>query len=215
MRSTPATARSRRSRSDRARSRPVPFELIKPDTNFDFVGQAKYAIALSLAILRSPWPRCPLRDPAVRLGIDFTGGTEMQLRFAQGARGRRGARSARCSRGFELEGADVVRLGEKASAGDVPAAPRTGESAGDAERAASTSCSDGASRARARRRRGRARRVRRPEGRRGAAPRRHPLARGREPAAAGLHRLPLHADLRAGRDRRAGPRRRGDLRRCS
>src|SRR5688572_3735615 len=84
MRSTPATAPSPRCRSDRARSRLVPLELIKSNTRINFVGQAKYAVVLSLAIVVIAVGAMFVRDPAVRLGIDFTGGTEMQLRFAQG-----------------------------------------------------------------------------------------------------------------------------------
>ena len=75
----------------------MPFELIKPDTRIDFVGQAKYAIALSLAIVAAAVAAMFVREPAVRLGIDFTGGMEMQLRFARGRRRRREPRSARCS----------------------------------------------------------------------------------------------------------------------
>ena len=89
----------------------MPFQLIKPDTRIDFVGQSKWALALSTAILVAAAAAMVLRDPPVRMGIDFTGGMEMQLRFAEGGAvdegGIRGVLA-----GFELDDADVVRLGE-------------------------------------------------------------------------------------------------------
>jgi preprotein translocase subunit SecF len=89
----------------------VPFELIKPDTRIDFVRQAKYAVALSLAILAAAVAAMFVREPAVRLGIDFTGGLEMQLRFADGEAVDE-TRIRDVLAGFELEGSDLVRLGE-------------------------------------------------------------------------------------------------------
>ncbi len=89
----------------------MPFELIKPDTNIDFVGQAKYAVALSLAILALAVAAMFVREPALRLGVDFTGGMEMQLRFPEGASvGETAIRDTLAP--FQLEGADVIRLGE-------------------------------------------------------------------------------------------------------
>jgi len=90
----------------------VPFELIKPDIRINFVGQAKYAVALSLAILAMAVGAMFVRDPAVRMGIDFTGGMEMQLRFAQGSVTE--SRIREVLAGFDLEASDVVRLGEAA-----------------------------------------------------------------------------------------------------
>jgi preprotein translocase subunit SecF len=91
----------------------VPFELIKPDTKIDFVGQSKYVIAFSTAIVLLAIGAMFVREPAVRLGIDFTGGMEMQVRFAQGAAvdesGIRGVLA-----GFDLADAEVIRLGDAA-----------------------------------------------------------------------------------------------------
>lgn len=89
----------------------MPFELIKPDTRINFVGQVKYAIALSLTILGIAVGAMFVRDPAVRMGIDFTGGMEMQLRFAQGAAVDE-ARIRAVLAGFDLEGSEVVQLGD-------------------------------------------------------------------------------------------------------
>jgi preprotein translocase subunit SecF len=89
----------------------VPFELIKPDTNVDFVRYSKYAVALSLAIMAGAAAAMFVREPAVRLGIDFTGGMEMQVRFAEGDAVDE-TRIREVLEGFDLEGSDLVRLGE-------------------------------------------------------------------------------------------------------
>jgi preprotein translocase subunit SecF len=91
----------------------VPFELIKPNTKIDFVGQAKYAIAFSSAIVLLAIGAMFVRHPAIRMGIDFTGGMEMQLQFAQGASVDE-ARIREVLSSFDLEASDVVRLGEPA-----------------------------------------------------------------------------------------------------
>jgi preprotein translocase subunit SecF len=90
----------------------VPFELIKPDTRIDFVGQSKYAIALSTAIVLAAIVAMFVRTPPIRMGIDFTGGMEMQLQFAQASSVEEGGiRSV--LEGFGLESSDVIRLGER------------------------------------------------------------------------------------------------------
>jgi preprotein translocase subunit SecF len=90
----------------------VPFELIKPDTNIDFVGQAKYVIAFSTAIVLVGVAAMLVRDPPVRLGVDFTGGVELQLRFQPEAAVDE-TRIRNVLAGFDLAGSDVVQLGEK------------------------------------------------------------------------------------------------------
>jgi preprotein translocase subunit SecF len=89
----------------------VPFELIKPDTNFDFVGRSKYVIAFSAAIVAIGIGAMFVRDPAIRMGVDFTGGVELQLRFApESSVDEAGIR--RVLAGFDLAGSDVIRLGD-------------------------------------------------------------------------------------------------------
>ena len=61
----------------------MPFELIKPDTRIDFVKQAKYAVATSTLIVVAAIAAMFVHEPAIRMGIDFTGGMEMQLKFAE------------------------------------------------------------------------------------------------------------------------------------
>lgn len=88
------------------------FELIKPDTRIDFVGQSKYAIALSSAIVLLAIVAMFVRTPPIRMGIDFTGGMEMQLHFEQaGSVDEGGIRQV--LGGFGLESSDVIRLGER------------------------------------------------------------------------------------------------------
>lgn len=90
----------------------MPFELIKPDTNIDFVGQAKYVIAFSTLIILVGIGAMLVRDPPVRLGVDFTGGVELQLRFAPEAAVDE-SRIRDVLAGFDLAGSDVVKLGEE------------------------------------------------------------------------------------------------------
>ena len=58
------------------------FELIRPDTNFDFIGKWKYCVAGSIAVILLGLAAIPVLG--VRWGIDFVGGTEVQVRFADG-----------------------------------------------------------------------------------------------------------------------------------
>jgi preprotein translocase subunit SecF len=90
----------------------VPFELIKPNTNIDFVGQTKYVIAFSIGILLLAVALMFLRDPPIRLGVDFTGGMEIQFSFAQAEAVDEG-RIREVLGGFDLASSDVVKLGER------------------------------------------------------------------------------------------------------
>ena len=89
----------------------MPFELVKPDTRIDFVKQTKYAIALSTLILVAAAAAMFVRTPPVRMGIDFTGGMEIQLKFAEASVvNEAGIRSV--LDGFDLADSEVIRLGE-------------------------------------------------------------------------------------------------------
>ena len=57
-------------------------ELIRHDTHYDFIGKWKYCVAGSLAILLLGIAAIPVIG--IRWGIDFVGGTEVQVRFAEG-----------------------------------------------------------------------------------------------------------------------------------
>jgi preprotein translocase subunit SecF len=57
----------------------VPFQIIKPGTHIDFLGKWRICVAVSTALVVVGLVGIPLRG--FRLGIDFAGGTEVQVRF--------------------------------------------------------------------------------------------------------------------------------------
>jgi preprotein translocase subunit SecF len=61
----------------------MPFEIIPPGTHFDFLGKWKLALTLSLTIIGIALAAIPIRG--LRVGIDFAGGTEVLVRFAEGS----------------------------------------------------------------------------------------------------------------------------------
>jgi len=84
------------------------FEIIKPDTHIDFMGRRKLFVGLSFALLIVGLLAVPLRG--IRTGIDFSGGTELQVAFAGDAPVDEGAIRAAVA-DFGVENADVVRFG--------------------------------------------------------------------------------------------------------
>jgi preprotein translocase subunit SecF len=60
----------------------VPFEIVPSGTQIDFIGRRRIAFAVSALLLAAAAIAVPTRG--VRLGIDFAGGTEVQLLFEQG-----------------------------------------------------------------------------------------------------------------------------------
>jgi preprotein translocase subunit SecF len=84
------------------------FQLVPPDTKFDFLGKGKLAAAISLVVILAGLVAIPIRG--IRTGIDFSGGTELQLSFPTESSVDEGVlRSALGEIG--LEGADVIRFG--------------------------------------------------------------------------------------------------------
>lgn len=84
------------------------FEIIKPGTRIDFIGKWRVAAALSVALLLAGALAIPLRG--IQLGIDFAGGTEVQVRFDEGVEASTGPiRDVAQSVG--IEGASVIRYG--------------------------------------------------------------------------------------------------------
>ena len=55
------------------------FEIVPPGTRIDFIGKRRAAAALSLGLILASLVAIPIRG--VRLGIDFAGGNEVQVRF--------------------------------------------------------------------------------------------------------------------------------------
>jgi preprotein translocase subunit SecF len=67
----------------------VPFEIVPAGTNVDFIGRRRICAAISLGLLALSLAAIPWRG--IRLGIDFAGGTEVQVRFASGVTASEGA----------------------------------------------------------------------------------------------------------------------------
>ena len=88
----------------------MPFELVPPGTKFDFIGKWKICAAISAVVIAIGL--VGLWKPGARLGVDFAGGSEMQVRFSgevpDDAQAR--IRDVMASLGIPSEG--VVRFGE-------------------------------------------------------------------------------------------------------
>jgi preprotein translocase subunit SecF len=67
----------------------VPFELVPAGTKIDFIGKRRICAVLSIALLAAGAIAVPLQG--VKLGIDFAGGTEVQVRFEDEAGASEGA----------------------------------------------------------------------------------------------------------------------------
>ena len=67
----------------------MPFEIIPAGTKIDFIGRRRVCAAVSALVLLAGVVAIPLRG--VRYGIDFAGGTEVQLRFDDEAGANEGA----------------------------------------------------------------------------------------------------------------------------
>ena len=57
------------------------FQLIKPDTNFDFIGKGKFFISISIAFVLFSFVIFVTKG--LKFGIDFSGGTELSIHFNQ------------------------------------------------------------------------------------------------------------------------------------
>jgi preprotein translocase subunit SecF len=60
------------------------FEIVKPGTHIDFIGRWRVAAVVSLGVLLIGAIAIPIRG--FRMGVDFAGGSEVQLRFTGDAR---------------------------------------------------------------------------------------------------------------------------------
>jgi preprotein translocase subunit SecF len=85
------------------------FEIVKPGTKIDFLSKWKIAAACSLVAILVGLVGIPLRG--FRMGVDFAGGTEMQVRFTgEGAVSEAPIRKVLGDLG--IANASVVRVGE-------------------------------------------------------------------------------------------------------
>jgi preprotein translocase subunit SecF len=87
----------------------VPFELVPQGTHIDFIGKRHLAIGISLLMLLAGVIAVPING--VKLGIDFQGGTEMQVLFENQIAADEGA-IRKVVGDCGIEAASVVRYGE-------------------------------------------------------------------------------------------------------
>ena len=89
------------------------WEIIPPGTKIDFIGRRGLAAMLSGGLLLAS--AVAVLVNGVQLGIDFAGGTEVQLEFAPGVAASDGAIRTVLTDALELEEPSVVRYGEVGS----------------------------------------------------------------------------------------------------
>jgi len=88
----------------------VPFEIVKPGTHIDFIGKRRACALVSAALIVASILAVSARG--VRLGIDFAGGTEIQVKFDPGVAADEG-RIREVLRGVEeVDQPTVVRYGD-------------------------------------------------------------------------------------------------------
>jgi preprotein translocase SecF subunit len=90
----------------------VPFEIIKPGTRIDFLSRWRLCVALSILLILAGMLAIPVRG--FRLGIDFAGGTEVQVRFTGDPDVGEGAVRDALS-GLDIPNPSVIRYGEPGS----------------------------------------------------------------------------------------------------
>ena len=87
----------------------MPFELVPPGTHIDFIGKSRIAAAISIFLVLAGAIAIPING--VKMGIDFQGGTEVQVLFEDQVDADEGAiRSVIGACG--IDAASVVRYGE-------------------------------------------------------------------------------------------------------
>jgi preprotein translocase subunit SecF len=87
----------------------VPFELVPPGTHIDFLSKRRFAATLSILLLITG--AAAVATKGVKLGIDFEGGTEMQVLFEESAEVDEGEIRG-VVKACGIEEPDVVRYGE-------------------------------------------------------------------------------------------------------
>jgi preprotein translocase subunit SecF len=89
----------------------LPWEIVPPGTTIDFIGKRRLCAALSAVLILAALIAIPING--VRLGIDFAGGTEVQLEFAPGVEASDGAIRSVLTDALEIAEPSVVRYGEE------------------------------------------------------------------------------------------------------
>ena len=89
------------------------WEIIPSGTHIDFIGKRRLCAVLSGVVLLASIIAIPIQG--IRLGIDFAGGTEVQLAFAPGVAASDGAIRDVLTKGLGISEPSVVRYGEPGS----------------------------------------------------------------------------------------------------
>jgi preprotein translocase subunit SecF len=87
----------------------VPFEIIPPGTKIDFIGKRGLCAALSIGLLLASLVAVGVRG--IHLGIDFAGGSEVQVQFAPGSAVDEGQIRAVLADHEDIRDPSVVRFG--------------------------------------------------------------------------------------------------------
>ncbi len=90
----------------------MPFEIIPSDTKIDFIGRRRLAALISGGLIIASLIAIPIRG--VKLGVDFAGGTEIQVQFGPGVGADEG-RIREVANAVGVRGASVVRYGDSES----------------------------------------------------------------------------------------------------
>jgi preprotein translocase subunit SecF len=87
----------------------VPFEIVPHGTHIDFIGKRRLCALLSAALIAASLAAIPIQG--FRLGIDFAGGNEVQVRFDDGVAADEGRIREVLGDSLELGNLSVVRFG--------------------------------------------------------------------------------------------------------
>ena len=91
----------------------MPFELVPSGTRIDFIGRGKICATLSALVILISLAMIPVQG--IRLGVDFAGGTEMQVRFEAGVSANEGTIRSVLAESAVVDDPSVVRFGDVAS----------------------------------------------------------------------------------------------------
>ncbi len=90
----------------------MPFEIVKPGIHIDFIGKRRLCAGLSAALILASLAAIPIRG--IRLGIDFAGGSEIQVKFAPESEADEGRIREIVTAIEGIDDPSVVRYGEVA-----------------------------------------------------------------------------------------------------
>jgi len=91
----------------------LPFEIVPSGTKIDFIGRGKICATLSALVILISLAMIPVQG--IRLGVDFAGGTEMQVRFEAGVSANEGTIRSVLAESAVVDDPSVVRFGDVAS----------------------------------------------------------------------------------------------------